>query len=512
MGEVYRARDPRLKRDVAIKVLAHAGADPVRQRRFTDEAQAASALNHPNIVTVYDVGIHDGTPFIVSEVVDGVSQRGMLARAPLPIREVLDLGAQMADGLAAAHLAGIVHRDFKPENVMVTRDNRVKILDFGLALVERRDGAPTSEVDVTLTVAGMIVGTVPYMSPEQARGATVDYRTDQFSLGLTLYEMATGRRAFSAETAAQILAAILDDEPEPIGKLNARVPAPVRWLIERCLAKDARQRYDATADLARELRTLRDRLAEFTSSTDVALPVPRRRRQTMFAFAAVVTMAALGVLVGLASRSGGPEQSFERYRYTPFATDAGYQASPAWSPDGKTLAYVADVDGVLQVFQKNVGSPTRTQVTHARFDCRDPLWSPDGTRLYYISLARDREGLWSISAAGGEPELVMENVSSASLSPDGKTLAFFRNSETDPQQRLLSLRFWLSSPPGSPPVLYTRPPFSERQGFTLATVHFSPDGSKLGVWASGYLGHRADRAIATAEHLLVRCLCEKKTM
>ncbi len=483
MGEVYRARDPRLKRDVAIKVLAHAGTDPVRQRRFTDEAQAASALSHPNIVTVYDVGSRDGMPFIVSEIIDGVSLRQILARAPVPTRELLDLAAQMADGLAAAHQAGIVHRDFKPENVMVTRDGRVKILDFGLALVGTRDGTSGSEVDLTLTAAGMVVGTVPYMSPEQARGAAVDYRTDQFSLGLTLYEMATGRRAFTADTAAQILAAILEDEPEPVAKLNARVPAPVCWVIERCLAKDPRHRYDATTDLARELRTLQDRVAEFTSPIEIAVPVRYRRRRAMLGIGAVGAAAAVGVLGLLARATGTAEPSLDRYTYTPFATDAGYQASPAWSPDGKTLAYVAEVDGVLQVFQKSLSSPMRTQVTRARFDCRDPFWSPDGTRLYYISLARDREGLWSISAAGGDPDLAMENVSSASLSPDGKTLAFFR--DAGPQQHLLSVKLWLSSPPGSTPVLYTRPPFGEGALFSQATVHFSPDGLNLGAWVSG---------------------------
>src|SRR6516225_842526 len=301
MGHVYRARDPRLKRDVAIKVLARAGTDPVRRQRFTDEAQAASALNHPNILTVYDVGVHDDTPYIVSEIIEGSSIRDLLARGPMSVGDVLDLGMQMADGLAAAHQAGIVHRDFKPENVMVTRDGRVKILDFGLALVGlRADGSPGLDVtvaaDVTLTASGVIVGTVPYMSPEQARGSKVDYRTDQFSLGLTLYEMLTGRRAFKAETAAQILSAILDAEPEPIAKLNPRVPAPVRWTIERCLAKDARRRYDATSDLARELRTLRERLPEFTTVTDVAPPAPRRGRTAVLTIAVAATVAATGLL------------------------------------------------------------------------------------------------------------------------------------------------------------------------------------------------------------------------
>jgi eukaryotic-like serine/threonine-protein kinase len=472
MGEVYRARDPRLRRDVAIKILAHGGADPARQRRFTGEAQAASALNHPNIVTVYDVGIHDGTAYIVSEVVEGTSLREIMGRAPLSVRDALDLGSQMAEGLAAAHQAGIVHRDFKPENVMVTHDGRVKILDFGLALMGR-DAAP-SPADATLTTAGSIVGTVPYMSPEQARGAAVDFRTDQFSLGLTLYEMLTGRRAFNAETPAQTLTRILEDEPEPIARISARTPAPVRWLIERCLAKDARQRYDATADLARELRTLRDRVAEFSPPAEAAMPSPAARRSTALTLGIVAAAAVIGLLLVLANGQG--DVSLERYRYTPIATDAGYQASPAWSPDGKTLAYIADVDGILQVFTRALASPMRQQVTHAHFSCREPFWSPDGSRLYYISLARESEGLWSISAAGGEPELVVENLNAAALSPDGRTLAFFRDSEES------GSRLWLSSPPGAPPVQYTRPPFGARLGFVQATLHFSPDGTKIGAW------------------------------
>jgi Tol biopolymer transport system component len=475
MGEVYRARDPRLNRQVAIKVLARASADPARQRRLLDEAQAASALNHPNIITVYDVGMRDETPFIVSELVEGSSLREILARAPLPVREVLALGLQMAEGLAAAHQAGIVHRDFKPENVMVTRDGRVKILDFGLALVGTREGEVSIGMQETLTIVGTIVGTVPYMSPEQARGAAVDFRTDQFSLGLTLYEMLVGRRAFSAETSAQVLAAIIEDEPEPIGKLNPRVPAPVRWLIERCLTKDARQRYDSTGDLARELRTLHDRQSEFSSATDTLPPAPRRRGRTLLAVAAVAMAAAAGVLVGMGSR-GGADGGLDNYRFTPIATDAGYQASPAWSPDGKTLAYIAVVDGVLQVFTKAPGSPTRAQVTRRQFDCRDPFWSPDGTRLYFTSPARDRDGLYSISVAGGDPELVVEDVYRADVSPDGKTLAFFRD------RGVGQLALFLASPIDSEPKPYTQQPFARESGYVEANLHFSPDGTKLGTW------------------------------
>ena len=250
------------------------------------------------------------------------------------------------------------------------------------------------------------------------------------------------------------------------------MPAPLRWTIERCLAKDARRRYDATSDLARELRTLRERLPEFTTVTDVAPPVRRPRRTALFTIGAAA-LAVAGLLVGLSS--SGADAGLDRYRYTPFATDAGYQGTPSWSPDGKTLAYVADADGVLQVFQKRIGSPDRTQVTHGRFDSHDPFWSPDGTRLYYLSLARDRDGLWSISAAGGLPENVMENVSSASLSPDGKTLAFFRT----PEEGKPAL--FLSSPPGASPVPYPRGSVAGDLN-TLAPVHFSPDGSRIGAW------------------------------
>src|SRR5262249_37207952 len=477
MGEVYRARDSRLHRDVAIKVLSKAGADAAR--RFTGEAQAASALNHPNIVTVYDVGVHDEVPYIVSELVEAAALGSLIARAPLPVREVLDLAAQMAEGLAAAHAAGIVHRDFKPENVMVTREGRVKILDFGLALVGTRDGHATP-LDVTLTQTGVIVGTIPYMSPEQARGAPVDYHTDQFSLGLTLYELLTGRRAFQKETAPQTLAAILEDEPEAILKLNPRAPAPLRWVVERCLAKDPRQRYDSTADLARELRTLRDRLTEFSTATDVAVEAPARRRAYGAALAgAAATLTVIATAGAIALRSNdGADRGIERYRFTPFATDSGYQSSPAWSPDGKTLAYVAAVDGVLQVFTKAVGSPSRTQVTHTRFDCKEVFWGADGTRLYYVSLARDRDGLWSASSARGVPQLAVENVSRPPLSPDGKTLALFR-SEGNDYEGVYSL--WLSTPPGHEPTRYSKPPLGDQKFFD-GVIRFSPDGSKIGAW------------------------------
>src|SRR3954468_21212899 len=266
MGQVYRAWDPRLRRDVALKVLhERADDDGERMRRLIEEARAASGLNHPNIVTVFDVNVDHGTPYIVSELIDGESLREEIRRGALPIKRLLDLSAQIADGLADAHAAGIVHRDLKPENITVTRTGRVKILDFGLA---RSSGfqvpAPTdiSTVEGTLTEPGLLAGTIPYMSPEQARGLPTDFRSDQFSVGLILYEMATGQTPFRRDTAAGMLDAIVSEKAPPPSNQSAQLPPMFWWIVERCLAKDPAQRYAATADLYRDLRTLRDRWPE----------------------------------------------------------------------------------------------------------------------------------------------------------------------------------------------------------------------------------------------------------
>jgi len=236
MGEVYRAKDPRLKREVAVKVLsAEVLGDAERQKRFQREAEAISALNHPNVLSVYDTGSENGTPYIVSELVEGESLRKLLQKGPVPIRRLLDIAVQIADGLAAAHQAGIVHRDLKPENVMLTREGRVKILDFGLAkpLFPHTGSAEELTASAALTDSGVILGTVRYMSPEQASGLPTDFRSDQFSFGLLLYEMATGKQAFVRNTPVQTLSAIVGDEATAISTLNPKIPAPLRWIIEQ---------------------------------------------------------------------------------------------------------------------------------------------------------------------------------------------------------------------------------------------------------------------------------------
>src|SRR2546426_5662263 len=244
MGEVYRARDTRLHREVAVKVLLpEVSGDDSRRTRFEQEARSASALNHPNIVTVYDVGSVDSTIYLAMELVEGRTLRELLAEGALPSRRMLDIGVQIAEGLAKAHEAGLVHRDLKPENLIVSKDGFVKILDFGLAkLTEPTSASGISAMPTVAgasrTVPGTVLGTVGYMSPEQASGRDVDYRSDQFSFGSILYELATGKRAFQRSTGAETLTAIIREEPVPVGQANPGVPAPVRWIVERCLAKE----------------------------------------------------------------------------------------------------------------------------------------------------------------------------------------------------------------------------------------------------------------------------------
>src|SRR5262245_13733722 len=265
MGEVYRARDTRLGREVAIKVLpAEVAADQDRLARADREGRSASALNHPSIITIYEIGSADSISYISMELVQGTTLRDLLAHGPLPLKRLLGLGVQIADGLARAHEAGIVHRDLKPENLMVARDGLVKILDFGLAKLVAPTGPELTRLPTVAasTAPGVVLGTAGYMSPEQAAGRPADFTSDQFSLGSILYEMATGKRAFARGSAAETMAAIIREEPEPIGHLAAHVPAALRWIIERCLAKDPHDRYVSTRDLARDLGQLRDHASE----------------------------------------------------------------------------------------------------------------------------------------------------------------------------------------------------------------------------------------------------------
>ncbi|HUF69916.1 MAG TPA: protein kinase [Longimicrobiales bacterium] len=492
-GEVYRAWDPRLHREVALKILRGTHeSDADRVRRFVAEARAAGALNHPNIVAVFDAAVDDDRPYIVTELIDGEPLRELIGRGPLPLARLLDLAAQIADGLAAAHDANIVHRDLKPENIVVARTGRAKIVDFGLARTGGFQGpgaalAPVSSGEQTVTESGLLAGTVPYMSPEQARGAEIDFRSDQFSFGLILHEMATGRHPFPRDTPAATLDAIINDELPPIVRPPARLPVLLRWIIERCLAKEPGDRYAATSDLYRDLRRLRDRAAESLLQEPAAAvpPIlwPRRR-----------SLAAAGVLLALvigtfAWGTTAEPQPFDpsRLRFRPIATDPAYEGFPAFSPDGQTIAYAADVNGVLQIFTRGLSSPVAARLTDAPYDCKHPFWSPDGRRIYYVSRMRDRDGIWSIPSAGGLPQPVLENASRAAISPDGRTVAFLRDEERADVVGTAAL--WLSTPPGGEliheAVEAAKRRYQPFEGlrFVEGALWFSPDGRKLGLCA-----------------------------
>ena len=429
MGEIYRARDSRLGREAAIKVLPAAYAqDSESLKRFEKEARAASALNHPNIVTVYEVGQSESVSFIAMELVEGRNLRELLAGGALPLRKVLEIGGQIAEGLATAHARGLVHRDLKPQNVMVTPEGRVKILDFGLAK-QVSPSLTSGEKDVedpTLTTPGTILGTVGYMSPEQARGESTDYRSDQFSLGVVLYEMASGRKAFDRGSAIETLSAILRDEPAPLAS-EASLPSPFCWIVERCLVKEPEGRYASTQDLATDLKTLWAHL----SSTSLRLQtVPERRsgllRRLVPVAGAVLLAAILGAFAAARLR---PTPSSPRYEQLTFGRGSVWSAR--FAPDGKSVIYGAAWDGEpFRLFRKGAqGAASR------------PLEFPDANVLAVSRSGQLAAALGALVVPpgattvgtlalapleGGAPREVEQGVLFADWSPDGKEMAVAR--------------------------------------------------------------------------------------
>ncbi len=437
MGEVWKARDARLGREVAIKVLpADVASDPSRLKRFEKEARAASALNHPNIVTIYDFGSADSVSWIAMEKVDGKTLRELLFSGPLPVKKLLQIAPQIADGLARAHEAGIVHRDLKPENVMVTKDGLVKILDFGLA---KRTGTGSGSDEAshlpteTGTSPGMILGTVGYMSPEQAAGQPVDFRSDQFAFGSILYEMATGKRTFFKKTGAETLSAIITEEPVPIASLNPQVPTQLRWIVERCLAKEVRQRYSSTDDLARDLATLRDHLSEAASGVAPATGAKRRgllRSLPVPLLAAVggaLFLVAAGVFVErwIAARAISPQvPSFTRITF-----HRGNAIHGRFAPDGRTVVYGAAWDGApAEVFTVRTDSTESRPVGVPHSDLMSVSSKSElAILLKKTSLSFGGLGtLARIPLNGGAPRELLEDVAEADWAPNGEDLAIVR--------------------------------------------------------------------------------------
>ena len=434
MGEVYRARDSRLRRDVAVKVLSAAlASDEDRRKRFEQEARSASALNHSNIVTIYDIGSSDTTVYIAMELVEGKTLREVLHDGPLPVKRLLEVAHQIADGLARAHAAGIVHRDLKPENVMVTREGNVKILDFGLAKLYR-DTAQSGEsaTAVQETQPGTVLGTVGYMSPEQASGKPLDFRSDQFSLGSILYEMATGKRAFQRGTTAETLTAIIREEAEPVARLAAGAPAPFRWAVERCLAKDPEDRYASTRDLASDLKSIRDHLSEASASGQAAAAaIPGRSAKRLrlargaLAVLAVLAVFAAGVLVGRRMVRSTPA-SFQQITF-----GSGTVHSARFAPDGQTIVYSAAWDGnPRKLFLKH---PSSADALPLELPSANLLSiSPAGEmaialdcRLAHPSVCQGTMARAPLT--GGSPRDMAEHIQEAQWASDGANLLVVRD-------------------------------------------------------------------------------------
>jgi Tol biopolymer transport system component len=427
MGEVYRARDARLSREVALKVLPEeVSADRDRLARFEQEARSASALNHPNIVTIYEVGQAGQISYIAMELVEGRTLRELLAEGRLPVRRVLSIGAQAAEGLAKAHSAGIVHRDLKPENLMVSKDGYLKILDFGLSKLAAPESGGLSAMPTLAkpeTQPGTVLGTVAYMSPEQASGRAVDYRSDQFSLGSILYESVAGEKAFQRNTAAETMSAIIRDDPEPLGKLRPDSPLLLRWIIERCLAKDPEERYASTRDLARDLASVRDRISEVSSAAEGIVAAPARKKSALvpiLAGAALLVLVVAGVFLsrGLLTKASAASPRFHRLTYR-----RGLIHNARFAPDGQTVLYGATWDG----------EPQRLYVTRP---ASPESWAPDLGSGNWDILAVSPSGelavlsfpeavLARVPMAGGIPRHVLQGVpyASADWAPNGKDLA-----------------------------------------------------------------------------------------
>jgi dipeptidyl aminopeptidase/acylaminoacyl peptidase len=500
MGEVYRARDTKLGRDVAIKILpAETALDPERRRRFEQEAHSASALNHPNIVTIHDIGSADSTFFIAMEMVDGRTVRELMTATPLPAKKVLDIAVQIADGLAKAHVAGIVHRDLKPENVMVSRDGFVKILDFGLAklVASHAAGSDLPTMAKPGTRPGTVMGTVGYMSPEQASGQAVDFRSDQFSLGAILYEMATAKRAFQRKTGAETLAAIIRDEPPAIASINPRAPAPLRWIVERCLAKEPEERYVSTKDLARDLSSVRDHLSE-TSVSGEPLAAARRPRVRAPVAAGLVLAALAGSGLGfvLGKRAAKPEAAL---RFTRLTFRRGTVLSARFAPDGRTVIYGAAWEGKpVEVFSTQPGAPESRSLDLPAAD----ILSVSNKGEMAISIGRRFNIGWETSGtlarvplSGGAPREVMENVQEADWSPDGTSFAVVRDAgdrrrlEFPPGKVLHESSGWISharvSPDAARVAFVDHPTRGDNVG-TVTVVDLS--GSRKTFRASGANG------------------------
>ncbi len=446
MGEVYLAKDSNLGRNIALKLLPdHFTADADRLRRFKQEAQTASALNHPNIITTHEIGQHEHTHFIAMEFIDGLTLRQMLARGPLPLTDALDVTSQVALALTTAHEAKIIHRDIKPENIMLRRDGLVKVLDFGLAkLTETTPPSldSTTSTKPLATEAGRVMGTVTYMSPEQARGLEVDARTDIWSLGVLLYEIVTGRAPFTGETTHHIAVAVLENDPVPISLIAPQTPSELQRIVRKSLTKDRNERYQTARDLLIDLKNLKQELTSTvmhraeteakavphednkrTSETRMANPTPNAwlpTRKSILrgagATALLLTATVAAYWYFLWNRPSTPRPPLTAI---PLTTDPGFEGMPALSPDGNYVAFIAgggEPQREFDLYVKQIGGGPPLRLTTGPAVEQFPAWSPDNLSIAFVRPKGERLEVLLISSLGGPERKLTENTADQSTS------------------------------------------------------------------------------------------------
>jgi serine/threonine protein kinase len=504
MGVVYKAEDTELGRFVALKFLPEELARDSRAlERFRREARAASALDHPNICVIYEIDEDAGKLFIVMQYLEGQTLRSRIGGRPLPVSTILELGGEIADGLEAAHAKGVIHRDIKPDNIFVTSRGNAKILDFGLAkLVDPRGAAGT------LTNPGWAVGTVAYMSPEQVRGEELDPRSDLFSFGLVLYEMATGRQAFSGNTMGVVHDAILHRDPVPVGRINPEIPEQLEVVINKTLEKDRGMRCQSAAEVRTDLKRLkRDWESGRSSTTKAATVGARRRKWGLTAAALVVLLLAAAAGYGLYTflhRDGGPVP-FRNFSIVK-ATNSGEASAAAISPDGKFIFSVKKARGAESLWLRNIPTGSDTQVIPPTDTIyRNLAFSPDGNYIYFRKVTSKALGTFNLYRApllGGTPRVVVKDIdSNITFSPAGERMAYFRLDDPEKGKwRLLS-----ANPNGSDEkVLLTAPVTSASLSSGPLFVAWSPDGKHIAcsfILGGGNATSRIDMFGLASSHL-----------
>jgi Tol biopolymer transport system component len=511
MGEVYRARDTRLDRSVAVKVLpSHLAENAQRRERFEREARAVSALSHPHICALFDVGEEDGVSFLVMEHLDGESLADRLAKGALPLKELLKLGAQVADALARAHREGIVHRDLKPGNVMLTKSG-AKLLDFGLAKNVVADHEPTESSAPTeaapgampldsdaatgakppLTEAGAILGTFQYMAPEQLEGEEADGRADIWALGCLLYEMATGKAPFIGKSQASLISSIMRDAPVPIADRQPLTPSSLDHVISRCLEKDRDDRWQSAHDVAEELSWIQSSGGTKPAAAPGAADTPARPGPRWWAVALAALAAVMaGVLLDRALVGGSPGTAREAAPVTQQLTfQKGVERHPALSPDGKLLAWVSDDAGNDDVYIQRVDGRNALNLTANSPDAdNEPSFSPDGSQIAFHS-DRDGGGIFVMGATGESVRRVSDLGHNPAWSPDGRQLAVSTEEIVDPMARQGTAELWIIDvATGETKRLYA--------GDAVQPA-WSPDGRRIAFWRVD--GNSGQRDLATID-------------